>query len=85
MGRRQPGSRAWPISLPTALISMADPMVWGSSNDTDHCTGHTRGQGSGNNRAESQGNDLRGENEAGFAALLDGPTEYETYNLGLQP
>jgi heme-degrading monooxygenase HmoA len=29
--------------------------------------------------------DLRAENEAGFAALLDGPTEYETYNLGLQP
>jgi heme-degrading monooxygenase HmoA len=28
--------------------------------------------------------DLREENEAAFEALLDGPTEYETYNLGLQ-
>jgi heme-degrading monooxygenase HmoA len=27
---------------------------------------------------------LRAENEAKFEALLDGPTEYETYNLGLQ-
>jgi len=26
---------------------------------------------------------LREENEATFEALLDGPTEYETYNLGL--
>jgi hypothetical protein len=24
-------------------------------------------------------------NEAGFAAFLDGPTEFETFNLGLQP
>ena len=29
-------------------------------------------------------NELRAENEAAFEALLDGPTEYETYNLGLQ-
>jgi len=28
--------------------------------------------------------DLRAENETAFEALLDGPTEYETYNLGLQ-
>ena len=28
--------------------------------------------------------DLREGNEAAFEALLDGPTEYETYNLGLQ-
>lgn len=28
--------------------------------------------------------DLREENEAAFEALLDRPTEYETYNLGLQ-
>lgn len=28
--------------------------------------------------------DLRKENEAAFEALLDGPIEYETYNLGLQ-
>jgi heme-degrading monooxygenase HmoA len=27
---------------------------------------------------------LREENEAAFEALLDGPTEYEAYNLGLQ-
>ncbi|MBL7180510.1 MAG: antibiotic biosynthesis monooxygenase [Pseudomonadota bacterium] len=27
--------------------------------------------------------DLRAENEAAFEALLDEPTEYETYNLGL--
>ena len=27
--------------------------------------------------------DARAENEAKFEALLDGPTEYETYNLGL--
>ena len=27
--------------------------------------------------------DLRVENETAFEALLDGPTEYETYNLGL--
>lgn len=27
--------------------------------------------------------DVRAENEAKFEALLDGPTEYETYNLGL--
>ena len=26
---------------------------------------------------------LREENEATFEALLDGPTEYETFNLGL--
>ncbi len=26
---------------------------------------------------------LREENETAFEALLDGPTEYETYNLGL--
>jgi hypothetical protein len=26
---------------------------------------------------------LRDENEAAFEALLEGPTEYETYNLGL--
>jgi len=29
--------------------------------------------------------DLREENEAAFEALLDEPTEYETYNLRLQP
>ena len=28
--------------------------------------------------------DLRAENEAKFETLIDGPTEYETYNLGLQ-
>ncbi|MBL6996132.1 antibiotic biosynthesis monooxygenase family protein [Desulfobacula sp.] len=28
--------------------------------------------------------DLRAENETAVEALLDGPTEYETYNLGLQ-
>ena len=28
--------------------------------------------------------DLRAENETEFEALLDGPVEYETYNLGLQ-
>ncbi len=28
--------------------------------------------------------DLREENEAAFETLLDGPTEYETHNLGLQ-
>ena len=28
--------------------------------------------------------DLRAENEIEFEALLDGPAEYETYNLGLQ-
>ncbi len=28
--------------------------------------------------------DLRAENETAFEALLDEPTEYETYNLGLQ-
>jgi len=28
--------------------------------------------------------DLRAENETEFEALLDGPAEYETYNLGLQ-
>jgi len=27
--------------------------------------------------------DLRAENETAFEALLDGSTEYETYNLGL--
>ena len=27
--------------------------------------------------------DLRAENETAFEALLDGPVEYETYNLGL--
>ena len=27
--------------------------------------------------------DLRAENETAFEALLGGPTEYETYNLGL--
>ena len=27
--------------------------------------------------------DLRAENETAIEALLDGPTEYETYNLGL--
>jgi heme-degrading monooxygenase HmoA len=27
--------------------------------------------------------DLRAENETAFEVLLDGPTEYETYNLGL--
>ena len=27
--------------------------------------------------------DLRAENETAFEALLDGPPEYETYNLGL--
>jgi heme-degrading monooxygenase HmoA len=27
--------------------------------------------------------DLRAENETAFEALLAGPTEYETYNLGL--
>ena len=29
--------------------------------------------------------ELRAENEAEFETLLDGPVEYETYNLGLQP
>ena len=29
-------------------------------------------------------NELRAENEAEFETLLDGPVEYETYNLGLQ-
>jgi heme-degrading monooxygenase HmoA len=29
-------------------------------------------------------NDLRAENEKAFEELLDGPTEYEAYNLGLQ-
>ena len=29
-------------------------------------------------------NDLRAENEARFEALLDGPTEYEAYHLGLR-
>jgi len=28
--------------------------------------------------------DLRAENETAIEALLDGPTEYETYNLGLE-
>lgn len=28
-------------------------------------------------------NDLRSETEIGFEALLDGPTEYEAYDLGL--
>ena len=28
--------------------------------------------------------ELRAENEANFTTLLDGPVEYETYNLGLQ-
>ncbi|MBC8434128.1 MAG: antibiotic biosynthesis monooxygenase [Desulfobacterales bacterium] len=28
--------------------------------------------------------DLRAENETAFEAFIDGPTEYETYNLGLQ-
>ena len=30
-----------------------------------------------------KGTDLRSESEAGFEALLDGPTKYEYYNLGL--
>ena len=29
--------------------------------------------------------DIRAENETAFAPLLDGPTEYETFNLGLLP
>jgi heme-degrading monooxygenase HmoA len=28
--------------------------------------------------------DIRAENESQFETLLDGPVEYETYNLGLQ-
>jgi len=28
--------------------------------------------------------ELRAENETKFESLLDGPVEYETYNLGLQ-
>ena len=31
-----------------------------------------------------KGSDLRAQNEAEFAALLDGPVVYEAYNLGLQ-
>jgi heme-degrading monooxygenase HmoA len=31
-----------------------------------------------------QKTELRAENEAEFETLLDGPVEYETYNLGLQ-
>ena len=33
---------------------------------------------------QSKNGDLRAESETAFEALLDGPTEYETYNLGLQ-